>query len=1575
MISLKNSSKPVRLLTLLFIIVPLFITTSVFNPSPAPGMLESFDHRTLSSEERAVIQETILSNQYKFATNGLTASALNPSQNLTLDYSKSGMTLSSSTPTETWDLTLRLSGYGYQSSNFTQVFQPTEVTGEDERAYIEWDADITEWWINKSDGVEQGFTLERRPTVLNTNDKLIVEMILSGSLIPQMIEGGVQFIGSDNEAKLTYDHLFVTDSTGQPFPAEMSLIGNRLRIEVADAGAVYPLIIDPFIQTNKLFAPVSGKGFGQSVDLSGDTLVVGSPYSGTGAAYVFERNSDNNNWTVVKTLLPSDGASADLFGWSVGIDGNTIVVGARFADINSYNNVGAAYVFERNYGGLNNWGQVKKIRPQTLGNSDYFGDSVDISGDTIVVGSPGDQDSTMTASTVGSAHVYERNYLGAENWGLVSMLTPPELEGFDEFGDSIAIDGDSIAIGVPGDDDTISDGGAVYIYNRDSSDYKVWNKSFKITTTDADQSADFGSSIDISGDLVIVGSPNNKGRAGRAYIFYRNTETQAWGSQKILNPTENFSGSEFGYSVSIDGDTAVVGADLFSSTLGAAGGAFVFSRDQGGTGLWGQTQTLVPSIPYLSFQWPFFGMSVAVDGKTITVGSPGDYTKGAEAGAAYVYQYGDSDISISASNDTEDTLLLGESFSWSFAISNLAAVDEAVFPPGSVIFSSELPDSALYKTPTASAIIGVTNSVNIKCFIEQASNHKELYCVALSGYVTISPAGSFNVEFLVQPQNSEDYALTNCEADPEKLIVDVDRDNNTCSDTVSVSEVTYDTDLEVGISNDTASVSVVEDLFNWTLNITNTGTDDSATFPDGSTILLDEMPTGANYSAPAALNFSGVTGSANISCVRSISSEAKTTMRCIADGGDVVISPGGSFDIKIPVRPTQTGVLANPEDLCAVDPDNIIPEINDSNNTCADTVTVSPISSQNDLGASLSNDTSDYGVVGTSFNWTAHIRNTTSTDSAYFDPETVIFEDELPEGATYGAPTTLNFYNITGSSNISCVRQLSTEGKTTVSCMAKGGVVAIGPGGEFDIQFSVTPTSVGSLVNPDGLCEVDPGDFVLEADDSNNTCSDTVTVTAVAYDTDLESSLSNDTSDVVVVGNAFEWTLSVSNSGTKDAATFFDGSTILVDELPANAAYGVPAATNFSNITGIFNVDCFIAETTPGKAVRCLANGDVTIEPGGSFDVSVEVTPTITGDLVNPDGACEVDPKDLFNEVDEDNNACSDTVTVIDPEFEAPVVNFGGATYPSQNAVLPKGITHLLVEFDMDVKGIADSNSANNIKNFLLFAAGANKVFDTKTCALGVSPLDLNVPIFLSSYDDHDEEGPFIATLTINNDVPIPAGSYRLLVCGSTSITNNDGVKLNDGVDSVLDFKVSSNASGGVNDSASAATNLPQTGYAQGIALTLPSQPVTSSYQDMAITLSIPKLGIKSAVVGVPETVSGWDVTWLGNEVGYLAGTAYPTWKGNTVLTGHVWDALNQPGIFSRLKDLKYGDEINVLMGDETYIYSVRESKSIPSDDVESALRHEDYDWVTLLTCEDYSILSGDYENRRIVRAILTRVE
>lgn len=170
-------------------------------------------------------------------------------------------------------------------------------------------------------------------------------------------------------------------------------------------------------------------------------------------------------------------------------------------------------------------------------------------------------------------------------------------------------------------------------------------------------------------------------------------------------------------------------------------------------------------------------------------------------------------------------------------------------------------------------------------------------------------------------------------------------------------------------------------------------------------------------------------------------------------------------------------------------------------------------------------------------------------------------------------------------------------------------------------------------------------------------------------------------------------------------------------------------------------------------------------------------------------------------------------------------------------------------------------------------------------------------------------------------------------------------------------------------------TGLPNTGFAPRVVTKLPSQPATHQYNASGgLRLQISTLGIDIPIVGVPELTGDWDVTWLGADAGYLEGTAFPTTPGNTVLTGHSYLSNGAAGPFARLSTLKWGDRLEIRAWGQRYTYEVREVRLTSPDDISVLIRHEDLDWVTLVTCQGFNEENNTYKSRVVVRAVLISV-
>ncbi|WP_345840352.1 FG-GAP repeat protein [Leptospira levettii] len=365
-------------------------------------------------------------------------------------------------------------------------------------------------------------------------------------------------------------------------------------------------------------------GFGYSVDISGDTIVVGAAgessnqttitngnsasadnsATSSGAAYVFQRTG--STWAQEAYLKAPNTETTDFFGTAVAIDGNTILVSAIQEDSNqititngptasidnSASSSGAVYVFQRTG---STWVQQAYIKPPNAEANDQFGISLSISGDTIVVGAFNEASNQTTitngtsasannsAAFAGAAYVFQRS---GTSWAQQAYLKASNIEANDRFGTSVSISGNTIVVGsgfedsnqttitngaTASTDNTASASGAAYVYRRTGS---TWAEEAYLKAPNADANDQFGNAVAIDGDTIVVGafseasnqtaitngttasSDNSAALAGAAYVFQRTGST--WSHQAYLKPPNLGADDRFGNAVAIEGNTILV---------------------------------------------------------------------------------------------------------------------------------------------------------------------------------------------------------------------------------------------------------------------------------------------------------------------------------------------------------------------------------------------------------------------------------------------------------------------------------------------------------------------------------------------------------------------------------------------------------------------------------------------------------------------------------------------------------------------------------------------------------------------------------------------------------------------------------------------------------------------------------------------------------------------------------------------------------------------------------------------------------------------------------------------------------
>jgi hypothetical protein len=609
--------------------------------------------------------------------------AATPAQGYSTHFGVEGMTLSVGQSR----LQMQLTGLGY-GERLTPVAAALP-TGRDNRVQYRR-GNVTEWYVNGPLGLQQGFTLEERPDLTGFGNlsglreqPLTLALAVSGSWQAVVSADGRDLsLTAGDGASLRYGGLYAYDATGRQLPAHFELSSpyqgqglgpvlseacpelcrraEGVRVVIDDSAAIYPLIVDPLIQQ----------------------------------AYLKASNADAD----------------DLFGFSVAISGDTVVVGAIYEDSDGSNesdnstlDAGAAYVFVRSGAA---WSQQAYLKASNADADDRFGWAVGISGDTVVVGAIW-EDSNGTggegdnsASKAGAAYVFVRS---GTTWSQQAYLKAFNADAGDQFGGVVAISGDTVVVGAQYEesngtseaDNSASRAGAAYVFVRNGT---TWSQQAYLKASNVEAWDEFGHWVAISEETAVVGAPhedsngtsegdNSASQAGAAYVFVRSGTT--WSQQAYLKASNVEAGDGFGYkSVAISGDTVVVGAPFEDSDGTSesdnsaldAGAAYVFVRS--GT-IWSQQAYLKASNADADDR---FGEEAKISGDTVVVGVQYEDSNGtsesdnsaSDAGAAYVFVRSGTIWSqqayLKASN-----VEAGDFFGYSAAISGDTVVVGAIF--------------------------------------------------------------------------------------------------------------------------------------------------------------------------------------------------------------------------------------------------------------------------------------------------------------------------------------------------------------------------------------------------------------------------------------------------------------------------------------------------------------------------------------------------------------------------------------------------------------------------------------------------------------------------------------------------------------------------------------------------------------------------------------------------------------------------------------------------------------------------------------------------------------------------------
>lgn len=587
----------------------------------------------ITGHEWESIQEQISAAQYYFTryetTDSMGYRAPNPAMDLGILVSDTEMTFQNQK-----ELTLSLLSW-----------DGTEISGsmlhENAAQVQRQSTGLTETIINQPDGIGYQVLIESRAQ----GSQASLHYNASGEMQTTTSGDNLIILDSKGAPAIRISELKVVDAAGHVLTSHFTAGDRQMDLWISNLeNAVYPLNIMLRLHTeNKTLihpSPSNYDFFGYSVGVSGDVIVIGAYGQDdggdmSGAAYVFHRMQGGSDlWGQVQKLTASDASAGDYFGYSVGVSEDVIAIGA-YGDDDAGSDSGAVYVFQRMKDGGDQWGEAKKLTAEDPEANDYLGKSVAVDGDIVVAGAEGEDTKGLSAGAVYIFHRYEG---GVDFWNQLIKITAPDAEAGDSFGNSVAIYGGNVVVGAWHESSGGPDAGAAYVFHRFNT-FTSWDKVYKLTASDAQTGDFFGASVAISGDVIVVGAYQEDSagtNAGAAYVFNRcgDGAGSQWDEVKKLTASDAGNEDNFGVAVAVAGDLITVGANHEDELGENAGSAYVYHRKDGGADAWGEVQKLTGSNTGAGDN---FGSAVDMSEDTILVGADKNSTYGTQAGGAYLF--------------------------------------------------------------------------------------------------------------------------------------------------------------------------------------------------------------------------------------------------------------------------------------------------------------------------------------------------------------------------------------------------------------------------------------------------------------------------------------------------------------------------------------------------------------------------------------------------------------------------------------------------------------------------------------------------------------------------------------------------------------------------------------------------------------------------------------------------------------------------------------------------------------------------------------------------------------------------
>jgi len=400
------------------------------------------------------------------------------------------------------------------------------------------------------------------------------------------------------------------------------------------------LFLTPFTNSSVLSAQEAGTkvmattanyqdNFGKSVAVDGNYSVIGAWTDDergpeAGAAYIYYRaDKKTDHWIMREKLIASDGEAFNNFGGKVAIEGDYAFVTAQGND----DFAGATYVFSRNAGAEDAWGEVQKIVAPDKSYGDYFGTSIAVDNGRMAIGAYGEDDKGRSA---GAVYTYQ---MKGDQWIFETKIHDIEGAPNDRFGTSVALSGNTLVVGANRDNKA----GSIIIFEKKETG---WDQTLKLFSSDGKAKDRFGSSLAISEDYLAVGADGADGFMGAVYLFDRDLGGENnWGEIKKVQPLDADMDDRFGKTIAMSGAYLLVGSEGHEMGKGAT---YLFRKDKEGENNWGLANKMnaMDGSPR-----DLFGSSVAMSGEDVFIGAYQSDRKG----GAYIFRA--EDKSIFASKD------------------------------------------------------------------------------------------------------------------------------------------------------------------------------------------------------------------------------------------------------------------------------------------------------------------------------------------------------------------------------------------------------------------------------------------------------------------------------------------------------------------------------------------------------------------------------------------------------------------------------------------------------------------------------------------------------------------------------------------------------------------------------------------------------------------------------------------------------------------------------------------------------------------------------------------------------------